>query len=79
MEQVISYVFGAIAGVSAIGAIIAKISTASKYLELAKESIELVDEIIKAASDKALTADEIKKIAAEYDAVKEAFKKVRGK
>ena len=79
MEQVITYVFGALAGVSAIGAFLVKLTSASKYLNLAKECIEMVDDIIKAAGDKALTADEIKKIAADYDEVKEAFKTVKGK
>ena len=79
MEQVITYVFGALAGVSAIGAFLVKLTSASKYLDLAKECIEMVDDIIKAAGDKALTADEIKKIAADYEAVKEAFKTVKNK
>jgi hypothetical protein len=83
---IISYVFAAIAGISAIKSWLEKLEHVEKYTDIAMkftslsvETIEMVDAIAKATKDGVLTADEIKKIAAEYDSVKEAFKKVRGK
>ena len=79
MEQVISYIFGALAGVTAIGFAIDKVASSAKYIALAKDCIELVDEIMSAVKDKQLTADEIKKIASEYSELASAFKEIRKK
>jgi hypothetical protein len=79
MEQVISYIFGALAGVTAIGLFIDKISSGAKYIALAKDCIELIDEIMSAVKDKQLTEEEIKKIASEYSELASAFKEIRKK
>ena len=79
MEQVISYVASMLLGVTAIGVLVDRAQVARKYLTLAAQVVLFIDEILKALDDKALTPDEVKKLAADASAIKEAFKLVRGK
>ena len=79
MEQVIAYVFGALASITAVGAFISKMGVATKYLSLASEIIQFIDEIIKATADKQLTEEEVKKIASEAKEIKVAYDLVRKK
>ena len=79
MEQVIGYVASTLLGVTAIGVLVERAQVARKYLTLAAQVVLFIDEILKALDDKALTPDEVKKLASDASAIKEAFKLVRGK
>lgn len=79
MEQVISYVASALLGITAVGVLVARAQIVRKYLTLAAQVVLFIDEILKALDDKTLTPDEVKKLAADASAIKEAFKLVRGK
>lgn len=79
MEQVISYVASAVLGITAVGALVLRAQIVRKYLTLAAQVVLFIDNILKAIDDKTVTADEVKKLAAEATAIKEAFKMVRGK
>ena len=79
MEQVIAYVFGAVASISAVGAFIARSQSITKYLSLASEVIQFVDELVKAVSDKTLSEAEIKRLAEEAKEIKEAYNIVKKK
>ena len=79
MEQVIAYIGSTIPGITAIWTIVAKAQVARKYLTLAAQVVIFIDNILKAVEDKTVTTDEVKKLAAEATAIKEAFKLVTGK
>ena len=79
MEQVIAYVFGALASIGAIGALISKAQYASKYLSLASKVVVFIDCLIKSAADSKLSEEEIKKIASEAKEIKEAYQLIKKK
>lgn len=79
MEQVVSYVASAVLGITAVGALVIRAQIVRKYLTLAAQVVLFIDNILKTIDDKTVTADEVKKLASEATAIKEAFKMVRGK
>ena len=79
MEQVIGYVASAVFGITAVWALISKAQKARKYLTLAAQVVMFIDAILVAIADKTVTPDEVKKLASDASAIKEAFKLVRGK
>lgn len=79
MEQVIGYVASMLLGVTAIGVLVARAQVARKYLALAAQVVMFIDAILVAIADKTVTPDEVKKLASDASAIKEAFKLVRGK
>ena len=72
MEIVISYIATAV-----IGFIVSKIGNKAKYLRLGGEAVAMVNEIVKASADHKITEDEVKRIAASYEKVKEVYKELK--
>lgn len=79
MELVIEYGLNALLGIGAVWAVVSKFGLAKKYVDLAKECVGVIDEIIKAVEDGKISSEEVKKISAQAKAVKEAFLLVRNK
>lgn len=76
MEQVIAYIITAVIGVTAISTFIAShLSKVAKYINIAKESVDVLDSVVKSVKDGKVDEVEVKDIITQINEWKAALKK----